>query len=441
MTADPSTQPDPGEPPPARRAGTVAWTASTYFGEGLPWSILHQVSAEFFTALGLTAREIGLTSALNLTGSLKFVWSPIVELFGTLRAWMVGTQLAIGGMFAALAVLAHDLSSGSGGSTTPIWLLLVAIGLLSATHDIACDGYYMAALGKDDQARYAGARVAAFRVATLVGSSGLVYLGGRVHWLAGFGAGAVLMVALGLGHRLWLPRVREARPPRERDTATTRDERLAHVRRAYLSFLFQPRAVLVLLFIFSFKLGDALMFGMSKVLLRELGVSTAERGVLNGFGTAAVIAGALAGGLWVARASLARALLPIALIMAGTEPLYLWLAAPTLPIDLLEWTGAPALLATSLAPPLWHVGAILVIEQFCGGMATAAQSIFIMRRCHPDHRATHFAFATAIFALSQTVSGSFSGFLYEGHGPIVYFAVASVACIPCLLLVPFLPKQ
>ena len=78
--------------------------------------------------------------------------------------------------------------------------------------------------------------------------------------------------------------------------------------------------------------------------------------------------------------------LPIALIMAGTEPLYVWLAAPTLPIDLLEYAGAPFSTATSLAPPLWQIGGILVIEQFCGGMATAAQSIFIMRRCHPDHQ-------------------------------------------------------
>jgi len=428
----------PPQDPHHRRVGTVAWTASTYFGEGLPWSLLHQVAAEFFTAVGLPAREVGFTSALHLTSSLKFVWSPIVDLFGTLRSWMIATQLGMGLLLGVLAVLAHDLALGSGASTTPIWLILIAVGLLSATHDIACDGYYMAALGKDDQARYAGARVAAFRAATLVGSSVLVYLGGRVHWLAAFGTGALLMLVLGLGHRLWLPRAREARP-HHHPTATW-SERLAHVRSSYLSFLLQSRAALVLLFIFAFKLGDALMFGMSKVLLRGLGVDTAARGVLNGFGTVALIAGALVGGLWVARTSLARALLPIALIMAVTEPLYVWLAAPSLQIDLLEWAGAPSVVATWPAAPLWAIGVVLAIEQFCGGMATAAQSIFIMRRCHPDHRAAHFAFATAIFSLSQTLSGTYSGFLYEAHGPIVFFSVASVACIPCLLLIPLLPE-
>src|SRR5690606_33353903 len=192
----------PNDPPP-RKAGTVAWTASTYFGEGLPWSILHQVAAEFFTAAGLPAREVGFTSALHFTSSLKFVWSPIVDLVGTLRQWIVTTQFALGVLMATLAVLAHNMAIGAGsGDTTTIWLVLIAIGLFSATHDIACDGYYMAALDRDDQARYTGVRVAAFRVAMLVGSAGLVFLGGQVHWLAAFALGALLMLGLALAHRV-----------------------------------------------------------------------------------------------------------------------------------------------------------------------------------------------------------------------------------------------
>lgn len=440
--SEPSARPSEPERPP-RRGGTIAWTASTYFGEGLPWSILHQVAAEFFTAVGLPARQVGFTSALHLTSSLKFVWSPIVDLIGTLRQWIVATQFGLGLMMAALAVLAHNLSYETDASTAAIWGVLIAIGVLSATHDIACDGYYMAALGRDDQARYTGVRVAAFRVAMLVGSSGLVFLGGRVHWLAGFGVGALLMVGLALAHRVWLPRVHTS-PIAARAAADPRvdwRDRLRHIRGAYFSFLLQPRAVLVLLFLLSFKLGDALMFGMSKVLFRELGIGTADRGVLNGFGTAASIAGAMLGGLWVARVGLGRALRPIALLMAGTTPLYLWLAAPRLPADILLGLGAPVSLAHSLSPPLWQVGTILVIEQLCGGLATAAQAIFIMRRCHPDHKAAHFAFATAVYSLAQTASGTYSGFLYEAHGPLVYFSIAAAAGVPCLILIPLLRQQ
>lgn len=426
----------PPEPPPARRADTIAWTGSTYFAEGLPWSILHQVAAEFFTAIGMPPSQVGYTSALHFTGSLKFLWSPIVDLFGTLRQWLIATQLGLGLLFGLLAALAYQMSLLTGEhDTTVVWIVLVAIGVVSATHDIACDGYYMAALGREDQARYTGIRVAAFRAAMLVGSSGLVYLGGRVHWLAGFGVAALMMLALALNHKLRLPRVDE-RPPGH--PPLSGEQRLEHIRRSYLSFLTQERAAIVILFLLSFKLGDSLMFNMSKVLLRELGVTTAERGILNGFGTVAGITGAVLGGMWIARASLARALLPIALLMAGTEPLYLWLAAPTVPAGVLEFFEAPASLAYSLSPSLWTVGLILVVEQLFGGMATAAQTIFIMRRCHPEHRAAHYAFATAIFTLAQTASGTPSGLVYEGQGPIVYFCITSAACVPCLVLIPLL---
>src|SRR5574338_533198 len=78
---------------------------------------------------------------------------------------------------------------------------------------------------------------------------------------------------------------------------------------------------------------------------------------------------------------------------------------------------APLSLSYTLSPPLWQVGTILVIEQLCGGLATAAQTIFIMRRCHPDHKAAHYAFATALFTLAQFASGTPSGLIYESQGP------------------------
>jgi PAT family beta-lactamase induction signal transducer AmpG len=399
--------------------------------------VLHQIAAEFLTAAGLPPSQVGYTSALHLTSTLKFLWSPIVDLVGSFRQWMFATQAVLGALIGLLAVLAHDLAQSSGGhDTSLIWLTLIAIGVASATHDIACDGYYMDALPKDDQARYAGVRVAAFRVAMLVGNSGLVYLGGRYNWLLGLGVAAALMLGLAVGHRLLLPRGANERARRAAPSRAA-GARLAHVREAYLSFLRQDRALLVVLFLLTYKLGDALMFNMSKVMLRDLGVSTAERGVINGFGTAASIVGAVIGGAWIARASLARAIVPITVLMAATQPIYLIIAAPSLPMSLGELADAPAFFLGGLAPSLTTIGVIMVIEQLCGGMAVAAQMVFLMRRCHPDHKAAHFAFGTAIYALSQMATGAYSGWVYQAQGPIVYFALACVACIPCLLIVPF----
>lgn len=454
MTADPPPTPPAGRPidlaqdsstPAAGRSGaTIAWTSSTYFAEGLPWSVLHQIAAEFFTAAGLPPSQVGYTSALHLTNTLKFVWSPVVDLYGTLRRWMISTQAVLGGLIGLLAVLAHNLAlqTASDKDTTFIWVTLIAIGVVSATHDIACDGYYMDALDKPSQARYTGVRIAAYRAAMLVGNAVLVYLGGRYSWLLGFGVAAALMVALSVVHRLSLPpgasereRVRAAAPKR------TRAERAAHVKAAYLSFLRQDRALFVVLFLLTYKLGDALMFNMSKVLLRDLGVTTAERGVINGFGTMASILGAVLGGAWIARTSLARAIVPITVLMAATEPLYLLMAGPRLPMIVGAAADIPFAYLTTMAPSLTTITILLVIEQLCGGMAVAAQTVFLMRRCHPDHKAAHFAFGTAIFAFSQMITGTYSGWVYEAQGPLVYFALASVVCIPSLLLLRWIPTR
>jgi len=423
------------QPAAARQAGTVAWTGTTYFAEGLPWSVLHQIASEFLTAAGLPPSQVGYTSALHLTSTLKFLWSPIVDLYGSFRQWIFATQAVLGALIGLLAVLAHDLAQSSGQDTSLIWLTLIAIGVASATHDIACDGYYMDALPRAEQAKYAGVRVAAFRIAMLVGNSGLVYLGGRHSWLLGFGIAAGLMLALAVGHRLLLPRGANERARASVTRARSGAERLAHIREAYLSFLRQDRALLVVLFLLTYKLGDALMFNMSKVMLRDLGISTAERGVINGFGTVASIVGAMIGGAWIARTSLARAIVPITVLMTGTQPLYLLIAGPSLPMSAGQLADAPAFFLAGLAPSLTTVSVIMVIEQLCGGMAVAAQMVFLMRRCHPDHKAAHFAFGTAIYALSQMITGAYSGWVYEAQGPVVYFALACVACIPCLLLV------
>lgn len=409
--------PAPEEAPPARKTTTAAWTSTTYFAEGLPFSILHQLSAEFLTGIGLSPETVGHTAGLHLTHTLKFVWSPIVEAFGTLRSWMVGMQALLGIAVGLLAVLAHRMAllpDPMRADTTLLWLALIAVGVLSATHDIACDGYYMEALGEKDQALYSGLRVAAFRVAMFVGSSALVFLGGAVNWLLGFGAGAAILGGLALAHGALLPR------PAEAADGATPQPRLDKVWDAYASFLTQERAALVIVFVLCYKLGDVLMFSMSKVLLRDLGVDTATRGVLNLFGTPAGILGAMVGGAWISRRTLARTLTPLTLAMALPIPLYVWLA----------WAS----------PHLFVIGTVLVVEQFCAGLGAAALVVYIMRRCNPEHRASHYAFATALTAVTQMATGYFSGHLYEAVGPVAYFTIASLASAPALLLLPFVPR-
>ncbi len=439
-----------GAEPPNLKA--LAWTGSTYFAQGLPWSILHQVAAEFFTTIGVAPSGVGRTSLLHGPMLFKVFWSPIVAMVSTLRTWMVATQAFMGILLGGLALAAHSLvqkldigaelnDAGSPDMST-VWAILLSIGVLSAVHDIACDGFYMTALRDKDQARYSGYRVAAFRSAMLVGGSGLVIIAGRTSWLAAFAAASALMIALALIHHFILPRP-QASPVSDEVESKKRKKSFRDFAAPYLSFLRQDSVLLVLAFLVLYKMADALMFSMSSVFLaRELGIDADLRGLIRAFSTIAGIFGAVWGGSEIARRGLKKTLWLFTLLMVVTEPLYALLAAFAPQLSLFQ-NGV----ATNMESVDWGahgltlvvVTGVIVIEQIFGGLATAAQVVFIMRRCNPQHKTTHYAFATVVISLSQMGLGVASGEVYELFGPEVYFWLVSLAAIPAIILAKYVP--
>ena len=412
-------QPEPNAVPPRSRR-TLLWTATTYFGEGLPWSFLHQIATEFLTAIGASKTQIGSTSLLHLAVTFKFVWSPLVDLFGNRRTWVVLLQLLLGaGMFGVAAISATR-------NMAVFWTALGVLAVVHATHDIACDGFYLQALDKAAQALYSGVRIAAFRIAMIVGSSVLVVLAGQTSWALGFGAAGALMILIGLVNMLVMPRVGKgdgagasgALPaPGAADGAAPKAVKFLA---AYQSFLSQPRAPVVLAFMFFYKLGDIMMFAMSKPLLRDIGIDTSHRGILNGLGTTTFILGSVAGGALIARVGIERCLAPMTLFQNLAIPLYILLAV--------------------VKPRFGGVVPVVLLEQFASGIGGAAHVVFLMRRCRAAFSASHYAFATAIVSLGSTLSGYASGPLNEALGHPWFFTIAFLASWPSLVLVWIVPK-
>jgi PAT family beta-lactamase induction signal transducer AmpG len=404
-------------PPRSKRA--LLWTSTTYFGEGLPWSFLHQMGTEFLTAIGASKTQIGSTSLLHLAVTFKFAWSPALDLFGKRRTWLWVLQLVLGlGMFAVAAVAPSR-------NLTAFWLVVSALAIVHATHDIACDGFYLQALDKHDQALYSGTRLGAYRLAMIVGSSVLVVLAGKTSWLWGFGAAGVLMILTAVVNAAIMPHPPERGQSHLADPQDAATPNEAHPKAiafvdAFRSFITQPQAALVLSFMLFYRLGDIMMFAMSKPLLRDLGVDTAQRGVLNGLGTGASILGVVLGGAFVARRGLARALVPLIYVQNLGIPLYIGMAV---------WK-----------PHLAGITAIVLVEQLVGGFGMAGATVFLMQRCRRAFSASHFAMATSVVSLASTFSGYASGPLNERLGHPLFFTVAFLASVPSLVLVLLVPK-
>ncbi|MBL9188016.1 MAG: hypothetical protein JNK23_11090 [Opitutaceae bacterium] len=171
--------PPPNSPPASRSAW--AWIPTLYFGQGIPYVVVMTMSVILYKRLGISNTDIALyTSWLNVPWVIKPLWSPIVELLGTKRQWILVMQLLIG---AALGCVALTIPGPAFFKVTLgiFWLMAFA----SATHDIAADGFYMLALNKHDQAWFVGVRSTFYRLAMIVGQGLLIMLAGAIELRTG----------------------------------------------------------------------------------------------------------------------------------------------------------------------------------------------------------------------------------------------------------------
>lgn len=455
--AQPAPRTDPYEPPkataevlappeakPARALATTLWVSTSYFAEGLPYMIVRWLSGVYATSIGLPEQAIGALNLLGMPWNFKFLWAPLVDWIGTKRGWLVKTQLVIAILAGIVAVLAglgpqalaegatkisweqmatvFDPHTGLSHQTIVIGIL-VMLGLLafaSATNDITIDAYYLVGLpDRTDQAAYSGLRVTAYRVAVLLAKLGLI---GYSSWAYGFGIGALVMLALAAWHAVALPKF-------EQPSTKAREPFLRHLWRAFLSFLDQPRIVVVLLFIICYKLGDELLFAMnSTFLLRELKVTMPQFKFLSTWiAMPTAIAGTMFGSWLIQKYTLKKMIWPLTLAMSLNIWAYVWLA----------WAKPDPTTASGL----YSIWAIHGYEQIAAGLGNAALIVFLLYTCKPEFKAAHYAIGSAIMSLGGTFLGGLSGVLVASIGYTNLFMLAFVCSLPALALIPFVPME
>ncbi|MEO6184038.1 MAG: MFS transporter [Verrucomicrobiota bacterium] len=158
----------------ATKRNPWAWIPSLYFAQGIPYVAVNTMSVVMFKRLGISNTDIALyTSLLNLPWVLKPLWSPFVDIFKTKRLWIVAMQFLL-----ALGLM----GAGASIQTAAFFFMSLSIfwgmAFISATHDIAADGFYMLSLNKHEQTWWNGIRSTFYRIAMIVGSGLLIVLAG-----------------------------------------------------------------------------------------------------------------------------------------------------------------------------------------------------------------------------------------------------------------------
>lgn len=180
--------------------------------------------------------------------------------------------------------------------------------------------------------------------------------------------------------------------------------------------------VLILLFIVLFKLGDAVLGSMATAFYLNIGFTKPEIAEISKiFGLVATLLGVWLGGLMVIKWGMGKSLLLTGILQLLSNLMFSWQA---------------------------HVGndinwlyATIAIENFTGGMASAAFVAYISRLCNLQFTATQYALFSSLAAVGRTIIASPMGEIATVIGWVDYFLLSTAMAVPGMLLLIYMLRR
>lgn len=411
----------------------ATWIPTVYFAEGLPFYAVNIMALFFFQKMGVSnAINTLVISLLALPWTLKPIWSPMLEMYKTKKFFVVLTQL-LGGLSLVLIALSLNLP----GYFHYCVALFAVLGFCSATHDIATDGIYIAALTPKQQAAWIGWQGSFYNLARVFSTGVLLWLVGLlterftlahqaapvVHaWMVVFGGAGLLLVALSLYHAHFLPTGGQ-----ERESESVRQMALTFWD-VVVSFFKKRNVFFLLLFIFLYRAGEGQVVKVGPLFLQAarssggLGLTAKEVGTIYGiFGSVAFVVGSILGGYFVARMGLKRAL-PWLILILNLPMLAYWYLSVALPVNPVQITVA------------------MSTEMFGYGFGFVGVILLMMQEIAPGKYLTaHYAFANSLMNLGIILPGAISGWIQSKLGYTHFFIWVIIAALPALVISRFIP--
>ncbi|KAJ2010942.1 hypothetical protein GGI06_004727, partial [Coemansia sp. S85] len=134
--------------------GNILLLIALYWLQGIPLGLAHG-SIPFLLKEKLSFAKVGLFTLAGYPYSLKLFWSPFVDSwydrkFGRRKSWIVPIQLVVALMFWWMGAHIDGLVRDPADNIYEIMYLFLAIVFLSATQDIAVDGWALTLLSKEN---------------------------------------------------------------------------------------------------------------------------------------------------------------------------------------------------------------------------------------------------------------------------------------------------
>lgn len=412
---------------------------------GFPWVLHGSVLTLWMQAEGLSRSAIGYIGVVATIYSINWIWAPLVDqfripllhrMFGQYRSWILLCQ--------ALLILLIWLISGANPADNLLLVGMYALGIssVSATQDVAIDAYRVKLFRRsemDEKIPYASALAGAGWQTgfTFLGGTLALLLGGE---MLGFSWPEVYRLMTLFMLALMLIVVFSPPPVDDDESLAAEADAMApgpsNARYQWLrETLIDPfgeffqrcglqLAVGILLFLFSFRLGEAMLGRMSLVFYVELGFSNDEIALYRNFlGGGMTIVFSLIGAFINTRFGIVRGMMVGGIAMASSNLLYAVMA--------------------EVGPAPWLFVITLLVDNFTAAFATVCAVSFISYFASRTYTGTQFALMTSISNFGRTTLAAGSGAIVDGLGGnwALFFVLTTLMVIPALLILIWLSKM
>jgi len=387
----------------------------TGFASGLPLYLLIQLMPAWLESEGINIKTIGAFTLTQVPYIWKFLWAPFMDnisLFrlGRRRGWMLSSQIVLFVLIASMGFFSPQLN------IMLIAVLCFTIALFSATQDVALDAFRRELLSDEELGLGNSIHINAYRIAGLVPGSLSLILSNYYAWDIVFMVTACFM----------FPAILMTILVKEPNNQLVTQHKLENIiTKPFLEFIQRnglKSALLILTFIFLYKLGDSMATSLATPFYLQMGYSRIDIGLIaKNASLWPSVFGALLGGILMIKIGINRALWLFGIVQVLSILGFVWLSIEG-PFEIIN------------SYQLILLAIVISFESLGVGLGSAAFVSYIAKTTNPLYTATQFALFTSFASIPRTLINASTGFIVDSLGWTNFFWLCTILAIPGMLL-------
>ena len=381
------------------------------FSSGLPLLLTISLLQAWLKQENINIKTIGLFALVQLPYTWKFVWSPIMDRFelkqkffflgrGRRKSWLFLSQF-----FLMISIIALAFSNPAQNLLLCSFFAIL-IAFFSATQDIVIDAYRREDLEDNELGLGSSFYMYGYRIAMLIASGGGLILADHMSFLYVYLIMASLLIPC-IFVTFIIP---------EPDTKELSPKTIKEAVISPLSDYFKKDgAIMILLFILFYKLGDTMASAMTMPFYLETGFTKTEIGtVVKFFGFWATMGGAALGGIFMLRFGINLSLWFFGFLQAVSTAGFAFLSYVGYNLSVLS--------------------GVIAFENLSSGMGTAAFIAYMASITNKKFTATQYALLTSLMGIPRVFASAPTGYMVSFFGWGGFFMFCTFIAIPGMLL-------